>query len=106
MLSTKSYTILFAGYYCDKQEAIDEEQSGVGAPSHGVVTPKVCPIGFYCPVGTQTASQFPCNDGTYSNSTSLEAFEQCLPCTAGHYCSAENITDPTGMERYMQINLV
>ena len=34
-----------AGKYCDQNEAIDEEQSGVGAPSHGVVTPKDCPAG-------------------------------------------------------------
>ena len=35
----------FSGKYCDQNEAIDEEQSGVGEPSHGVVTPKDCPAG-------------------------------------------------------------
>lgn len=85
------------GMYCDRQEASDEEQSGIGAPSHGVVTPKICPIGFYCPNGTQTARQYPCNDGTYSNQTGLEAFEQCLPCPEGYYCTMENDTAPTGL---------
>ena len=84
------------GYYCDRWEATDEEQSGANSTSHGVVTPKICPIGFYCPNGTATASQYPCNDGTYSTSPGLESFEQCLPCTEGYYCSAENKTAPTG----------
>ena len=33
------------GKYCDRNEAIEEEQSGVGETSHGVVTPKDCPAG-------------------------------------------------------------
>ena len=98
--------LTYIGYYCDRQEAIDEEQSGVGAPSHGVKIPKICPIGFYCPNGTETAGQYPCNDGTYSNSTGLEMFEQCLPCTEGHYCTAENITAPTGILSVYTIDLI
>ena len=98
--------LTYIRYYCDRQEAIDEEQSGVGAPSHGVKIPKICPIGFYCPNGTETAGQYPCNDGTYSNSTGLEMFEQCLPCTEGHYCTAENITAPTGILSVHTIDLI
>ena len=36
---------MFVGKYCDRNEAIEEEQSGVGEASHGVVTPKDCPAG-------------------------------------------------------------
>ncbi|XP_077985306.1 uncharacterized protein LOC144439946 [Glandiceps talaboti] len=84
-----------AGMYCDQNEAIEEEQSGVGEASHGVVTPKDCPAGFYCLNGTQTARQFPCPVGTYSNTTNLESEAECRACPAGHYCEAENITQPT-----------
>jgi hypothetical protein len=83
--------------YCDRNEAIAEEQSGVGAPSHGVVTPKDCPAGFYCPNGTQTARQYPCPVGTYSNTTNLESEDECRLCPEGFYCEAENITEPTGL---------
>nr|XP_054760934.1 uncharacterized protein LOC129267226 [Lytechinus pictus] len=86
-----------AGSYCDRNEAIDEEQSGVGAPSHGVVMPKVCPAGFYCPNGTETAREFPCPVGTYSNTTELESEAECRDCPEGFYCEAENITEPTGL---------
>lgn len=51
--------------YCDQNEAIAEQQSGAGEPSHGVVTPKVCPDGFYCPNGTETERENPCPVGTY-----------------------------------------
>lgn len=84
------------GTYCDQNEAITEQQSGVGAPSHGVVNPKVCPAGFYCPNGTMTARQNPCPLGTYSNTTGLESLGECRDCPAGFYCEAENITEPTG----------
>nr|XP_006821767.1 PREDICTED: uncharacterized protein LOC100369099 [Saccoglossus kowalevskii] len=86
-----------AGMYCDQNEAIEEEQSGIGAPSHGVVTPKDCPAGFNCPNGTLTARQFPCPVSTYSNTTNLESEAECRPCPEGHYCEAENITTPTGI---------
>ncbi len=85
-----------AGSYCDQDEAIAELQSGVGAPSHGVVTPKPCPLGFFCPNGTATARQFPCPVGHYSNTTSLESESECRDCPYGYYCDAENITMPTG----------
>ena len=85
-----------AGMYCDRNEAIAEEQSGVGAPSHGVKTPKDCPAGFYCPNGTETRRQFPCPVGTYSNTTNVESEAECRLCPAGYYCEAENITEPTG----------
>ncbi len=86
-----------AGMYCDQNEAIAEQQSGAGEASHGVVTPKACPMGFNCPNGTETVRQFPCPVGTYSNSTHLESEAQCRLCPEGFYCEAENITEPTGM---------
>lgn len=83
------------GSYCDQNEAVAELQSGLSAPSHGVVTPKDCPAGFYCPNGTETVRQFPCPVGTYSNSSRVESEAECRLCPAGFYCEAENITEPT-----------
>ena len=85
-----------AGKYCDQNEAIAEEQSGVGEATHGVVTPKDCPAGFYCPEGTQTSSQYPCPIGTFSNSTGLTNESQCTHCTPGYYCQTPNLVQPTG----------
>lgn len=86
-----------AGSYCDQNEAIAEEQSGAGKPSHGVVTPKLCPAGFFCPNGTKTDQENPCPSGTYSNTTGLENVSQCLDCTPGHYCDVASLTSPTGL---------
>ena len=69
--------------YCDVNEAIAELQSGVTAPTHGVVTPKVCPAGFFCPNGTVTDREFPCPVGTYSNTTGLESLAECRLCPPG-----------------------
>lgn len=85
-----------AGLYCDQTEAVTELQSGVSAPSHGVVTPKDCPAGFYCPNGTRTDRENPCPVGTFSNNTGLESLSECRTCTPGHFCESENITSPTG----------
>ena len=84
-----------AGKYCDQTEAIAEQQSGAGAPSHGVVTPKDCLPGFYCPNGTESARQYPCPVGKYSNTSNLESGSECRLCPQGFYCEAENITQPT-----------
>ena len=45
-----------------------------------------CPSGYYCPSGTEYATQFPCPAGTYSDSTGLTSDSQCLPCPAGKGC--------------------
>ncbi|ESP01227.1 hypothetical protein LOTGIDRAFT_111802 [Lottia gigantea] len=79
------------GYYCE-EKAISTTEC---APSHGVVTPKVCPAGFYCYNGTKTDREYPCPLGTYSNTTSLESLTECRDCPPGYYCEAENITEPT-----------
>lgn len=91
-----SCSVCPAGKYCDQLEAISEEQSGVGETSHGVVTPKNCPAGFYCPEGTQTSGENPCPIGTYSNTTALENSTQCTQCDPGYYCETASILKPTG----------
>lgn len=42
-----------------------------------------CAEGYYCPLGTVTAMQFPCPPGTFTGSTNLTAAEECTICPAG-----------------------
>ena len=44
-----------------------------------------CEPGYYCIEGTKT--QEPCPPGTYSQSSNLDAEDQCLTCPAGQYCT-------------------
>ncbi|XP_071505048.1 uncharacterized protein [Diadema antillarum] len=50
----------------------DGHQTGYGG---------VCPIGFYCPIGTTLP--IPCPNGTYA---STEGQAECTTCQAGYYC--------------------
>ena len=55
-----------------------------------------CPVGYYCPAGTESPYQFPCKKGTYNPITNSETIEACLECTAGQYCSQEGLSAVTG----------
>eukprot|EP01012_Entosiphon_sulcatum_P020572 TRINITY_DN2549_c0_g1_i18.p1 TRINITY_DN2549_c0_g1~~TRINITY_DN2549_c0_g1_i18.p1 ORF type:complete len:7257 (+),score=712.60 TRINITY_DN2549_c0_g1_i18:702-21773(+) len=57
--------------------------------------PKACPPGYYCPLGTQFATQYPCPPGTFSNSTLLTAASECTPCLPGMYCGTSALIEPT-----------
>ena len=58
--------------------------------------PVTCPMGFFCPSQTQYGNQYPCSNGTFSNSTGLSTVDQCLPCSPGQYCGSTGLTQPTG----------
>lgn len=58
------------GSYCDHYELNNIT---------GVVVPTPCPAGYYCPINTEFATQYPCPTGTFSNDTSLEAEGRPLP---------------------------
>ena len=70
-----------AGYYCDS-----------GAVNSTWIE---CPPGNYCPVGTTIP--FACPIGTYSPFTRLESKSECLPCTAGSFCSEMGAENTTGL---------
>lgn len=60
-----------AGQYCDKGSSYGSE----------------CPEGYFCPLGTTYIHEFPCPSGTYGGKRKgLKSIEDCLICTAGHYC--------------------
>ena len=59
----------------------------------------ICPPGYYCPVGTERPYEFPCPNGTYSDTPGLERQEQCIPCDPGRSCTGEGLTAPNGVCR-------
>jgi len=56
----------------------------------------ICPKGSYCPLLTESAEQYLCPKGTFSDVTGLHNATQCTPCTAGYYCGSVGLTAPTG----------
>ena len=59
----------------------------------------ICPRGYYCPVGTKRPFEYPCPNGTYSNTPGLEREEQCIPCDPGRSCTGEGLREPNGVCR-------
>lgn len=60
-----------------------------------------CPAGFYCPEGTEFATEFPCPSGTYSNETRLAAASECPLCPPGR--CARFVGDGGGVGDEVQI---
>ena len=50
------------------------------------ISTATCPAGYYCPLGTKSANQYPCRAGTFSSSTGLESQDGCSQCGLGNYC--------------------
>ncbi|CAH1789583.1 unnamed protein product [Owenia fusiformis] len=61
------------GYYCNGS------QSQVNPPDF------ICPIGNYCPEGSDRPT--PCPEGTMSNGLGNTNFSDCDPCKPGRYCT-------------------
>lgn len=61
-----------AGSYCS------------GGASSAAITGS-CRAGYYCPIGTVSATSFPCPAGTYSSATDLYDASQCIACDPGEY---------------------
>lgn len=55
-----------------------------------------CDPGYYCPLGTTSATQYPCPAGTYYNLTMARDTMDCLPCPGGDYCATDGLAYPTG----------
>lgn len=45
----------------------------------GIITPVDCPLGHYCPSGTEYKHQYPCPPGTFGDEMRLESYgESCI----------------------------
>ena len=74
-----------AGYFCDNSDVPLIHLNG-----------SLCREGYYCPEGTQYATQFACPKGTYSNLTGISSISQCNPCTPGSFCEKPALVSPSG----------
>ncbi|KYO38996.1 hypothetical protein Y1Q_0022586 [Alligator mississippiensis] len=73
------------GYYCDSSQ---------GPVSNFTLYP--CPQGFYCPAGTQQATQHSCPPGTFGPRQRLKSMAECQGCPPGKYCALPGLAAPTG----------
>ena len=55
-----------------------------------------CPVGHYCPAGTEASDQHPCPIGTFNNNTGLNSAAECTICQMGYYCDATGLAGPAG----------
>ncbi len=62
-----------AGFYCNNASTVPDQF--------------VCPLGHFCPGGTGVP--IGCPSGTFYNVTGNTAVDNCIVCTAGHYCMGE-----------------
>ena len=86
------------GRYCD--------DSILPGSSPGIIIPRVCPAGHYCPAGTKYFNQYPCDNGTFSADTGNESQDDCDLCTDGHWCGAGvTAPEPCPPGLYYQVDL-
>lgn len=70
--------------YCDPVEATVN-----AGHTTGVVSPTMCPQGYFCLLNTETKHEYPCPEGSYGNRTELENTAECNLCDAGYYCPTQ-----------------
>ena len=82
------YTIsmIFLGYYCNN-----------GPLPVSNLTGYECPAGYYCPVQTEHASQYPCAPGSCNNRTGITSQSECYQCPPRYYCKNPGLSQPEGL---------
>lgn len=55
-----------------------------------------CNPGYYCPPGTEHATQYPCPAGSYNPLPTQDSILDCLMCPPGQYCEGQGLSEPTG----------
>lgn len=79
------YFLNFPGYFCDI----------VNSPVT-TYSPYPCPVGYYCPNGTESSTHHPCPAGTYNPYTKLQHVSECTACDAGKYCGTNGLSVVSG----------
>ena len=72
-----------AGFYCTEGSSTYED--------------KPCPMGYYCPLGTEYDKQHPCSVGFFNDQMFGQSIISCKPCTGGHYCGSEGLSNTSGL---------
>lgn len=55
------------------------------AAASTTLTGKKCAAGYYCPLGTSTATGIECPHGTYNSYEGAFKLDMCVPSPAGYY---------------------
>ncbi|CAB1347527.1 unnamed protein product, partial [Coregonus sp. 'balchen'] len=76
------------GFYCTS--------GATTATPVGVDSGDVCPVGYFCPLGTRFPHEHPCPAGTWSNAVGTQGLSSCWPCLPGLYCATECLECPPG----------
>lgn len=77
---------IYTGYYCIQQASTATPLSSA--------TGDICPVGHYCPEGSQ--DKIPCPIGTHLDVEQQSAASDCKACPAGLYCSGVGLVEPSG----------
>ncbi|CAG6003426.1 unnamed protein product, partial [Menidia menidia] len=77
------------GYFCQGGSKQPTPERSDGFPKNGP-----CPVGHFCPRGC--LSPILCPIGSIRNTTGGVSIESCFACPAGHYCSSEGLSSPSG----------
>ena len=85
LFKTSKHEHFFPGFYCNVDDA-----------PISIYTSYVCPLGYYCPIGTEYGTQYGCPKGTYGTSTQLESANACSPCDPGKYCGSVGLSVVSG----------
>lgn len=65
---------------------------GSYCPFIGTSIPQLCPVNYFCPVGTSSYQLNPCPRGTHSVTTGLTSSSQCVICPPGSWCASGKVT--------------
>ncbi len=77
-----------AGSYCSFTGSIASTYEGSIFISEAVT----CPLGYFCPLGSDIYFINECPVGTYGATTGLSSSGECAPCPATNYCEVTGLT--------------
>ncbi|OAF70388.1 hypothetical protein A3Q56_01860 [Intoshia linei] len=78
------------GYYCDNSVNPVSDYTLFECPKVYIYF-----AGYYCPINTKYAKQFPCPIGFYGLTTKLKSIAECTKCPATFYCGETGISVPS-----------
>ena len=87
-----------AGYYAPWTNSMSLEDCIICPPGKYCLAgagEATCDQGYYCPEGTQTATQFPCSPGYYNDATGAHSVMACKHCGINNECPDFAMTSPT-----------
>ena len=58
--------------------------------------PMPCPVGYYCPEGTDIKTSNPCPASTYMPYDRAASLIECIDCDLGMYCGEDGLSEPSG----------